>query len=274
VVSALPTGAVRVIAAGDIGRCDSKADERTGALAASIPGTVLMLGDAAYDNGSAKDFADCYAPSWGALLDRTWAAPGNHDHATAGAAGYFDFFGDRAGPDHRGWYSFELGSWHVVSLDSECALVGGCAPDSAQGRWLRDDLAAHPTTCLLAFWHRPRFSSGFHGSDASVDALWRSVAAAGADIVLNGHEHDYLRLDPLAADGSPDPSGTREFVVGTGGAALRQLRQPLASSAFSDAHDHGVLALTLSADGYTWTFLRTPDGTIVDSGSSPCQGGA
>jgi alkaline phosphatase len=267
-----PAASVRVIAAGDIARCDSKADDQTAALVASMRGTVLVLGDAAYEKGSATDFAACYGPSWGPLLERTWAAPGNHDHVTAGAAGYFDEFGDRAGPNGRGWYSFELGAWHVVSLDSECSVVGGCGSASPQGRWLSDDLAAHPAACLLAFWHRPRFSSGLHGSDPSVDGLWRALAGAGADIVLNGHDHDYERFDPLAADGSPDPSGIREFVVGTGGAGLRPFLRHAPSSAFRDATVHGVLALTLSATGYDWAFLKSPDGTTVDRGTGSCQG--
>jgi alkaline phosphatase len=267
-----PADSVRVIAAGDIARCDSKADEGTAALVASMPGTVLALGDDAYENGSATDFAKCYGPSWGPLLDRTRPTPGNHDHNTAGAAAYFDYFGDRAGPNGRGWYSFELGAWHIVALDSECAPVGGCGPGSPQGRWLSDDLSAHPAACLFAFWHRPRFSSGLHGSDRSVDGLWRTLAGAGADIVLNGHDHDYERFDPLAADGSPDPSGIREFVVGTGGAGLRPFVRRVPSSAFRDATDHGVLALTLSAVGYDWAFLKTPDGTVVDRGAGSCQG--
>jgi alkaline phosphatase len=262
----------RVIAAGDIARCDSQADDQTAALVASMPGTVIVLGDDAYANGSAADFADCYGPSWGRLLERTWAAPGNHDHVTAGAAGYFDYFGDRAGPKGRGWYTFELGAWHVVSLDSECALVGGCASASPQGRWLDDDLAAHPAACLLAFWHRPRFSSGLHGSDAGLDGPWRSLAAAGADLVLNGHDHDYERFDPLAADGTPDPAGIREFVVGTGGASLRPIIRRALGSAFRDATNHGVLALTLSATGYEWAFLKSPEGTIADRGTGSCQG--
>ena len=271
VVIGSPTDDARIIAAGDIGRCDSKADDKTGQLVSTLPGTVLLLGDDAYNNGTAKEFTGCYAPSWGPLLFRTWASPGNHDHYTVGATPYFDYFGSRAGPDRRGWYSVELGAWHVVSLDSECLLVGGCGPESDQGRWLTADLVAHPTSCVLAFWHRPRFSSGVHGDDPGEDGLWRAVVAGGVDVILNGHDHDYERLDPLSADGAPDPSGVREFVVGTGGAPLRDFPQSIGRSAFRDAKHHGVITMTLTPTGYDWAFLRTPNGAVVDSGSSPCQ---
>jgi alkaline phosphatase len=262
------------VAVGDIGRCDSTADEATAKLAATLPGPILLLGDLAYERGSTRDFADCYATSWGGLLGRSWAAPGNHEHITAGASAYFDYFGERAGPDRRGWYSIELGAWHVISLDSECAMVGGCGPGSVQDRWLVEDLAAHPSTCLLAFWHRPRFSSGVHGSDPGLDLLWRTLAEAGADIVLTGHDHGYERFDTLGADGAPDPAGVRQFVVGTGGAKLRRIQRPIGRSAFFDTRHHGLLALTLTSSGYAWNFLTTPDGDVLDAGSGSCHGAA
>ena len=183
--------------------------------------------------GSAADFRDCYAPTWGRHLDRTRPAPGNHDWETKDLAGYLDYFGERAAPDGKSWYSYDLGAWHVVVLDSNCTFVGGCGPESAQGRWLATDLKASSARCTLAIWHHPRFSSGEHGSDAVVWPFWDALYTAGADVVVNGHDHDYERFGPQDPAGREDKArGLREFVVGTGGGVLRDFppRWPTASS--------------------------------------------
>jgi Calcineurin-like phosphoesterase len=196
-----------VLAAGDIASCTTSGDEQTAALLDTLPGTVLTLRDTVYDDGSASQFARCYAPSWGRFRDRTYPAPGNHDYQTAGASGYYGFFGPRAGQPGNGWYSFNLGRWHLIALNSNCNAVGGCQPGSEQERWLWADLAAHPARCTLAFWHHPRFSSGTtHGSDPAVGGLWVALYQAGADVVLVGHEHNYERFAPLDPQGRVDPA--------------------------------------------------------------------
>ena len=256
---------------GDAGRCDTLNDDRTAALAETIPGTLVTLGDSVYSDGTTKEFADCYGPGWGRLLERTRPAPGNHEYHIAGAAGYFDYFGDRAGPAGRGWYSFDLGTWHLLSLDSECYAIGGCGPDSPQGRWIAEDLAARVVACTLAYWHRPVFSTGQHGDQRDVAPLWQALQDAGADVVLSGHDHDYERFVRQDAAGRPDPGGMTEFVVGTGGAPLRAFLLPHDTSAFRDAGHYGVLVLTLRPGAFDWRFLSVPDGAPLDSGSEACH---
>ena len=269
---AAPTGTpVTLIAAGDIGRCDSDADDETATLVGTIPGTVLVLGDSAYEDGSERDFRDCYAPTWGRLLERTLAVPGNHEYQTTGAAAYFDYFGSRAGPAGRGWYALPLGAWRLIALDSECDLVGGCEAGSEQFAWLKAELADHPADCTVVAFHRPRFSSGYHGDFKAIDPLWRLVVDGGADLVLNGHEHSYERLGPVDADGRPAPDGTTVIIVGTGGAPLRGFGSPVDASAVRIGDRHGVLVLELADGGYRWAFRSTPDGTVEDEGSGVCH---
>ena len=233
-----------LLAAGDIASCASDGDEQTATLLDTLPGTVLTLGDTAYDDGSADQFTRCYLPSWGRFRDRTYPAPGNHDYQTAGASGYYGFFGPRAGQPGKGWYSFDRGRWHLIALNSNCDEVGGCQPGSEQERWLRADLAAHPARCTLAFWHHPRFSSGTtHGSDPAVGGLWLALYQAGADVVLVGHEHNYERFAPLDPLGGVDPAkGVREFVVGTGRSHYR-FGSPLPGSEARNSDSFGLLEL-------------------------------
>jgi 3',5'-cyclic AMP phosphodiesterase CpdA len=262
-----------LLAAGDIASCASDGDEQTAALLDTLPGTVLALGDTVYNDGSAVQFARCYAPSWGRFRDRTYPAPGNHDYQTAGASGYYGFFEPRAGQRGEGWYSFDLGRWHLVALNSNCDAVGGCQPGSRQERWLRDDLAANPARCTLAFWHHPRFSSGTtHGSDPAVGGLWLALYQAGADVVLVGHEHNYERFAPLDPLGRVDPArGVREFVVGTGGRSLYPLGPPLAGSQARNNDSLGLLQLQLRPAGYSWRFLPAQGGSSQDSGTGSCH---
>jgi 3',5'-cyclic AMP phosphodiesterase CpdA len=263
----------RLLAAGDIASCASGGDEQTAALLDTLPGTVLTLGDTVYDDGSAGQFARCYVPSWGRFRDRTYPVPGNHDYQTAGASGYYGFFGPRAGQPGKGWYSFDLGRWHLVALNSNCDAVGGCQPGSEQDRWLRADLAAHPARCTLAFWHHPRFSSGTtHGSDPAVGGLWVALYQAGADVVLVGHEHNYERFAPLDPLGGVDPArGVREFVVGTGGESHYPFGSPLPGSEARNSDSFGLLELQLRATGYTWRFLPAQGGSFQDSGTGSCH---
>jgi hypothetical protein len=261
-----------LLAAGDIASCSSQGDEATATLLATLPGTVATLGDHAYQSGTPAQFADCYDPTWGAAKARTRPTPGNHDYATAGATGYFGYFGAAAGDPSQGFYSYELGSWHVVSLNSNCSIVS-CATGDAQETWLRADLAAHPAACTLAYWHHPRFSSGVvHGSDPAVAPLWQALYDAGADVVLQGHEHNYERFGPLTATGEVDDGrGIRSFVAGTGGDSHYPFGTPITGSEVRDNTSWGVLALTLHPSSFDWQFVPRAGDTFTDSGSGPCH---
>lgn len=263
---AAAAGVVTLLAAGDIADCsrdDGEAARRTGDLLAGQPGVIAALGDLAYPNGTDENFRQCYDEVWGDLLDRTRPTPGNHDVRTGDADGYFDYMGDLAGPRPEGWYSYDLGAWHVVVLNSNCDEVDGCDPDSPQGRWLHDDLAAAGSPNILAYWHHPRFSTGYHGHAPQVDGLWRVLHEAGADVVLNGHDHDYERYEPIDPDGDPDAEGIHQFVVGTGGAELREFEQDAPSTVgFRQDTEHGVLRLDLGACGVRWRFLTVEGGTL------------
>jgi hypothetical protein len=262
-----------LVGAGDIASCNLDGDEATARLLDGIAGTVFTAGDNAYDNGSASDFAECYEPTWGRHKARTRPAAGNHDWASTDAQGYRGYFGPSAvNTDGDTWYSYELGHWHIVVLDANCGRVGGCGPDSDQGRWLAADLADHPATCTLAVWHQPRFSSGDeHGNDPSVDPFWRALYAAGADVVVNGHDHDYERFAPQDPDGREDRRrGIRQFVVGTGGAVIRGFDEPVANSELRVATSPGVIEFTLHPRSYNWRWIPTTD-TASDSGSAPCH---
>jgi hypothetical protein len=195
--------------------------------------------------------------------------PGNHDYETRGAAPYFRYFGAKAGPAGRGYYSYDLGAWHVVTLNSE----RGFGPGSAQQEWLRADLAANGGgACALAYWHHPVFSSGEHGSDPRMAATWKKLDEAGVDVVLTGHEHSYERFAPQTHEGVADPNGIRQFVVGTGGRELRPFRATVANSVVRNSRSHGVLKLTLHAVSYDWEFVPVGNSTFRDSGSGACTG--
>jgi len=248
-----------LIAAGDVASCRSPGDEATAALVAKIPGTVAVLGDIAYDRGTAAELARCYSPSWGRFRTRTRPALGNHDYGSGSAAPSIAYFG----LPERGYYSYELGAWHVVVLNSNCWAAGGCGAGSAQERWLRADLAAHPVACTLAYWHHPRWSSGLHGGTEAVAPLWNALAEAGADLALAGHDHHYERFAPI--------DGIRSFVVGTGGRSRYPVFRRTARSEVVDTRTYGVLKLTLRTDGYAWRFLPAAGGTFTDAGSARCR---
>ncbi len=267
-----PIGDPVLVGAGDISVCSSDGDEATARLLDDIEGTVFTAGDNAYDRGSTKDFNDCYDPTWGRHKDRTWPVAGNHDWKTRGLAGYRKYFGAAAGADGTSWYAKDLGTWRVIVLDSDCSKVGGCDADSVQGRWLADELATHQATCTLVLFHHPRFSSGDeHGNDRDMDAFWRPLYAAGVDVIVNGHDHDYERFAPQDPDAKEDRErGIREFVVGTGGAALRGFNPPEPNSELRAAVAHGVLALTLHPGSYEWEFHPTKT-DFSDRGTGPCH---
>jgi hypothetical protein len=251
-----------LLAAGDIGACDRQADDAVARLAAELPGQIALLGDIAYQHGSAQEFADCFDPPWGPLRDRLRPVPGNHEYETAGASGYFDYFGADAGTAGDGWYSYDVGTWHVIALNSECGVVG-CDPGSAQFRWLTSDLRDHPAACTLAYWHHPRYSSGLHGDQTSTEPLWRALVNADADVILNGHDHSYERQ--LHGD-------VREFVVGTGGRSLYAFDQePSAATEERNNTVYGLLWLTLREGGYDWRFVSLGSSGYADTGTGDCH---
>lgn len=266
-----------VYAAGDIARCShpdprwsgaaDTADLVAAALAQDRAAAVLTLGDHTYPVGAPGEFASCYAPTWGRFKDRTWPTPGNHEYATPGAAPYFAYFGARAG---IGYYSVEMGNWHVISLNSQ---ISGAAAE-AQLAWLRAELVRHPARCTLAYWHVPLYSSGGHRPDRRMHAAWQMLYDAGADLVLSGHDHEYERFAPQDAHGNIDRArGMRQFVVGTGGAYATPFVFFQPNSEARDSSSTGVLRLRLHDDGYEWTFLQA-SGNGLDNGALPDHGQA
>lgn len=265
---ALADTAVVLVGAGDIAHCGSTGDEETAELLDAIPGTVFTAGDNAYPAGTATQFARCYDPSWGRHKARTRPSPGNHDYRTTAAAGYFEYFGAQAGPVGRGYYSYDLGDWHLISLNSNISMRAG----SAQEQWLRADLSATSQRCVLAYWHHARFSSSTgHGSQKQTQPLWEALHHHGAEIVIAGHDHVYERFAPQTPDGRADADrGIRQFVVGTGGRGHYGFGTPLPNSEVRDNTSFGVLKLTLNRGSYTWTFVSR-GGSFTDSGSGTCH---
>jgi 3',5'-cyclic AMP phosphodiesterase CpdA len=281
------TAAVQTVyAVGDIARCTHPDPRWSGAfdtaavvaagLAADPDAVVLTLGDHTYPRGTAAEFATCYGPTWGRFKERTWPSPGNHEYATQGAAPYFAYFGARAG---HGYYRLQLGAWRIYSLDSNLAP----AAHAQQLAWLQAELARDAAAaqgaaapCTLAFWHHPLYSSGGHGSVPTMREAWALLHAAGAELVLSGHDHDYERFAPQDAQGRFDPHGLRQFVVGTGGAYPTPFLLPVKHSETRDASRNGVLRLRLYAGGYDWEFLEAtppqlPNASPPDHGSGRCH---
>ncbi len=274
-----------VAAAGDI-VCDPKSPNRRDKVAGTCLDretsdllftreleAVLALGDLQYERGTLAAFRSSYDRTWGRLKAITRPVVGNHEYQVPGAQGYFDYFNGpgraqgRAGRRGEGWYSFDVGTWHLVALNSICDEVGGCGPGSRQLAWLQADLAAHPAQCTLAYWHHPRFSSGVPGSNDRTDAFWRVLYEAGADVVLGGHSHDYERFAPQTPDAVYDDArGIREFVVGTGGKNNYPFGIVRPNSEIRDAVTSGVLMLTLRPGGYEWVFEPVPGGVLRDAG--------
>jgi len=269
-ISSGTAGAPVLVGAGDIAGCGTAGDEQTAALLDGIDGMVFTAGDNAYPDGSATDYADCYDPSWGRHKARTRPAPGNHDYHTSSGAGYYAYFGTSAGDSGVGYYSYDVGEWHVVSLNSNVSMSAG----SAQEQWLRADLAASTKVCTVAYWHHPRFSSGSkHGSDSSSEPLWQALYDAGAEIVIGGHEHNYERFAPQTPTGAADSAqGIREFVAGTGGEShYDDASTRLANSEVFDGTTYGVLKLTLGPGTYSWEFVPVAGQSFTDSGSGTCH---
>jgi hypothetical protein len=267
-----------LVGAGDIASCKNpEGSLATAKLIEQIPGTVFAAGDLAYEAGSAAEFQNCYGPSWGRFKDRTKPAPGNHEYVEPSAHAYFEYWGPQAGPAGKGYYSFDLGGWHIVALNTNCYVkaMGGCTVGSAQEKWLRQDLAQHSNACIIAYGHHALFSSGVfkkHALHPELKSLWQDLYAAHADLVLAGHEHSYERFGAQDPDGKADPEhGIREIVVGTGGRNHDLLGFATPNSEVRDWQTFGVLKLTLAPGKYTWEFIPEEGKTFRDSGSGVCH---
>lgn len=265
-VSQPPPQSFVLVGAGDVGTCDGNGDEQTARILDTIPGTVFVAGDNAYPDGSDADYANCYDPTWGRHKARTRPVPGNHEYMIPGAAGYFNYFGAAAGDPATGYYSFDLGSWHVLALNTQFSGKQG----TPQAEWVAADLAAHPATCTLAIWHVPLF--GPDSASTRMKYVYQLLYDAGAEVVINGHEHNYQRFAPQTADGVADPvRGIREFVVGSGGRSLsgQGLAYPNREVFYKGAF--GVLKLVLHPDSYDWQFIPVQGSSFTDTGSARCH---
>jgi hypothetical protein len=268
-----------LVGAGDIAGCSSLAGATaTAKLIEQIPGTVFAAGDLAYDRGTAEEFSKCYDTTWGKFKDRTRPTLGNHEYNSPGAMAYFAYWGERAGPRDKGYYSYDLGIWHVVALNTNCYApgLGGCGAGSEQEKWLKKDLQQHAKSCIVAYGHHALFSSGLlklHAVHPELRDLWRDLYAAHADLMLVGHEHSYERFAPQDPDGHLDPGkGIREIVVGTGGRSHDPLGLATPNSEQRNADTFGVLKVTLSPAKYTWEFIPVNgEEGFHDSGGGTCH---
>ncbi|HEX9013049.1 MAG TPA: DNRLRE domain-containing protein, partial [Anaerolineaceae bacterium] len=284
-VLTFPAPAV-LLAAGDIARCGGGTStpapgsgaQITSDLLLNASGSLFTLGDNSNDSGSLDEYINCFGPTWGRLKDRLTPAMGNHDIIADNQGGpYFSYFGAPAHPESFGHFSLDLGAWHIVVLNAECAVGGqGCGAGSPQETWLRGDLAAHPGKCILAIWHQPLFTSGTQSGYTEMRAFWQALYDYHADIILNGHNHNYERFAPQDPFANSDPAnGVREFVVGTGGASLDASSFPLAANEeVRSTAAYGYLKLSLYPGSYTWQFIPQPGSIFTDSGSSTCHQGS
>ena len=275
----------RIVAVGDIA-CDPSSSSFEGGLGTDSAcqqqatsdlvvdegyAAFLGLGDLQYEEGTDRAFMASYDLSWGRVKDITFPVPGNHEYHTSHASGYYSYFGSRSGDPDRGYYSYDIGDWHLVALNSNCDEVS-CSEGSPQESWLRTDLAANPKRCTLVYWHHPLYSSGKHGNNPEVAPLYRAAYELGVDVAIAGHDHHYERFAPQDASGNLDPvTGIREFVVGSGGKSHYAIESVLANSEASDSETFGVLELTLLPDRYEWRFVPRDGQFYTDSGSDACH---
>jgi hypothetical protein len=269
---------ITIYAAGDIADCKRKSPlESMAARTAELIATglakdstarVVTLGDNTYPIGKPEEFNKCYEPTWGRFKDKTLPSPGNHDYGMPKALGYYNYFGELAGPDRRGYYATQLGKWLLLSLNSNVDKN----QMQEQLTWLKAELANNKQNCTLAFWHHPVYSSGGHGNNKNMQEAWTMLAAAKADIVLTSHDHNYERFAPLDANGDrDDKNGILSFIVGTGGAKLTPMFLPKGATAVRDNSAHGVLKLDLHDKSYEWEFLPIPDQSFADKGKRICH---
>ncbi len=265
----LSSGTPVLVGAGDIGLCGAPGTpgaEATARLLDRLPGTVFTAGDNAYMSGSIDEFRNCYEPTWGRHRARTRPVPGNHEYNSGGGP-YFDYFGASAGTPGAGYYSYAVGSWRVIALNSEIPSQTG----TPQMEWLRAELTSKRAACTAVIWHRPLFSSGRNGNSADMRDVWRTLYEFNVDVVINGHDHTYERFAPQDPDGRPDSArGIREFIVGTGGAMLYEFPQVKPNSEARGAV-WGVAMFTLNDGGYQWQFIPVDGASFADSGAGTCH---
>lgn len=267
-----------LVGAGDIAGCANLSGaEATAHLIDNIPGTVFAAGDLAYEDGSDADFRRCYDLTWGRFKDRTRPALGNHEYVDFNAGGYFRYWGKQAGEPGKGYYSYELGAWHIVVLNTNCGAkeLGGCGKGSPEEVWLKQDLQAHSKACVLAYGHHAMYSSGLlakHARHPELEAFWEDLYAAHADLILAGHEHSYERFAQQDPHGRKDPEhGIRQITVGTGGRSHTLLGPPQPNSEVRNDNTFGVLKLTMGPDSYKWEFMPEAGKTFQDSGEGHCH---
>ena len=267
-----PADAV-LVGAGAIASCANTNDEATAQIVGAIAGTVFTVGDNAFDSGTLDEYRNCYGPSWGAFLDRTRPSAGTREYTIDGAAGYFTYFGAAAGEPGKGYYAYDLGSWRIYVLNSNCSKIGGCSRGSPQEDWLRADLEAHPNACIGAYWQAARFSSGRFGDDPRFEVFWQDLYDHGAEFVINGHDHNYQRYAAMTPTGKRDSAkGIREFIIGTGGNGHTALKTAsVANREAANDKAYGVLRLTLHPTGYEWQFLSTQKTSFEDAGADSCH---
>jgi len=286
----LPAAEAILVGAGDIAKCGKRLEDAEATArvldrlfvelnAATCDGASLVddaavftVGDNVYKNGTAEEFRECYDPTWGRHRERTRPAIGNHDYDGRNAEPYFDYFGEAAGERGKGYYSYNLGDWHIVVLNSACKKVGGCDEGSEQYRWLLQDLQENPNRCAAAYFHHPLFTSGKHGPQKNMKSLYQVLYDHGVELVLAGHDHNYERFAPQTPDGKLDRErGIRQFVVGMGGREHRKIRRAAPNSEVRDRSSYGVLKLTLKPDRYDWEFLPVDGAVFQDAGTGMCH---
>lgn len=267
------TSSVVVSMAGNIATCGTQNDDLVASLLDTLPGYVIALGDNVVE-GRIDAYNDCYEPSWGRHKDRTYTALGNHEYGLGNADGTFTYFGDKAGPVGLGYYSFDLGEWHVVVINDNEAFVP-YGPGSAQFEWLQADLSANTKTCTMAVWHQSYFlSSNTAGFTVrpTRKVLWDVLSSAGVDVVVNGSQHHYERFAPMDPTGALDEAtGIRQFNVGTGGESVAEATVAIHPNSEARAAVFGVLSMRLFNGGYDWTFVPVPGASFTDSGSGTCH---
>ncbi len=284
--SGTPSGDPVIAAAGDIA-CDPTSTNFNGGLGDAthcqekatsdlLVGrqltAVLALGDTQYDSGTLEQYQASYDPTWGRVKSITLPDPGNHEYRTAGATGYYDYFGSAAGDPTKGYYSVDVGTWHIIALNGECDQIGGCNSGSPEDQWLQSDLASHSNMCTLAMLHEPEYDSGPNASTTTYLTFWQDLYNAGADVILDGHSHLYERFAPQSPSGALDTAyGITQFTVGTGGDSLDHFHTIRPNSLARNDTDFGVLLLTLHPTSYDWQFVPIAGGTYSDSGTANCH---
>ena len=268
-ITATPTP-VTLAAVADIAICGQESDDQTAALIADWNAEIIIAGDANNEDGTLWQYQNCFEPSWGQYFDKIHTVAGNHDYYSDPINNYYTYFGDRAGEAGKGYYSFDLGDWHIVGLNSNCGYVP-CGASSEQVAWLKQDLAENQDRCTLAFWHVPRWNSGPAKHANWVQPFWYELYKGGAEIVINGHDHHYERTGKIDAEGLPDKqNGLIEFIVGTGGAGHYYLEDAFAFSEKMIFGEFGVLKLTLEPERFQWQFISI-ENEVLDEGESDCH---